>query len=68
MPPPEFAPIVNVCPVITNNISFPTDGPPIPGGFPILNSQSFLPVSLSSAKIIPDGINGELTGELGPQN
>jgi hypothetical protein len=32
---------------------FPTDGPPIPIGVPTLNSQSFLPVSLSNAKIIP---------------
>ena len=32
IPPPEFAPIVNVYPVITANISFPTDRPPITGG------------------------------------
>ena len=68
IPPPEFEPIVNFWPVVTNNIPFPTDGPPAPIGVPILNSQSFLPVSLSNAKIIPDGINGVLAGELGPPN
>jgi hypothetical protein len=68
MPPPEFAPTVNVWPVVTNNIPFPIDGPPIPIGVPMLNSQSFSPVPLSSTKIIPDGINGVLAGELGPPN
>ncbi|HEY9485683.1 MAG TPA: hypothetical protein VIQ04_03490 [Nitrososphaeraceae archaeon] len=37
IPPPEFAPIVNVYPVITANISFPTDRLPISGGVSILN-------------------------------
>ena len=45
---------------------FPIDGLPIPIGVPTLNSHSFSTVSLSSAKIIPDGINGVLAGELGP--
>jgi hypothetical protein len=50
----------------TTHHLFPIDRPPIPIGVPTLNSHSFLPVSLSSAKIIPDGINGVLTGKLGP--
>jgi hypothetical protein len=48
---------------------FPIDGPPpIPIGVPTLNSHSFSTVSLSSAKIITDGINGVLAGELGPSD
>ena len=46
--------------MVTNNNPFPTDGPPIPGGVPIVNCQIFLSVSISNANIIPDGINGEL--------
>jgi hypothetical protein len=40
-------------PVGTNNMPFPIDGPPIPISDPTLNVHNILPVSLSSAIIIP---------------
>jgi hypothetical protein len=45
-------------PVVTNSIPCPIEGPPTRIGAPTLNCQSFLRVSLSRAKIIPDGFNG----------
>src|SRR5690348_1984483 len=62
MYPPILEDISEGEPVVTNSIPCPTEGPPMPTGAPTLNSHSFLPVSLSSAKITPEEIRGVFDG------
>src|SRR6476659_4514946 len=60
--PPLLDSIPSGKPVVTKSIPRPIEDSPIPPGAPMLNSQIFLPVSLSSAIIIPDGFKGVFTG------